>query len=84
MSDKKYEPIKLCPFCGGPAYINAKWSWKTCEYFVFVRCDICGAQAKAFLSPGEDPEEKNWNNSACKNAVAAWNLRRHHAEETSS
>lgn len=67
--------IKDCPHCGGPSCLTSNYSYKARSYFVFVKCDICGAQGKIY-NCGEDPAAENWNNAACNDAVAAWNMRR--------
>ncbi len=56
------------------AYLNANYSYKTRSYFVFVKCDICGATGKTTTSQ-EDPAAEEWNNDACNRAIEAWNLR---------
>ena len=66
--------IKPCPHCGGVAYLNANYSYKISRYFVFVKCDVCGAQGKVTACK-ESPDESDWNNTACRNAVDAWNMR---------
>lgn len=66
--------IKKCPHCGGAGYLNQNYSYKTRAYFVFVKCTVCGAQAKSFVSDTE-PAADGWNNDACNDAIAAWNLR---------
>ena len=48
------EDIKTCPHCGGMSWLNSNYSFKSRKYFVFVKCDICGAQGKIYLSP-ENP-----------------------------
>lgn len=71
MSDKT---IKPCPFCSGAACLNANYSYRTRSFFVFVKCEICGGQGKAFTD-SNDPEDSNWNDAACNSAVDAWNMR---------
>lgn len=66
--------IKACPHCGGTACLCASYSYKTRSYFVFVKCDICGAQGKLYRST-EDPSAADWNSIPCGDAVAAWNMR---------
>lgn len=66
--------IKTCPHCGGTAYLNSTYSFKIRKYFVVVRCDICGAQGKAYASDNS-PEEDNWDSVACNDAINAWNMR---------
>lgn len=66
--------IKKCPHCGGVGYLNSNYSNKYRSYFVFVKCDVCGAQAKTYSSQ-EEPAEVDWNNNACIEAINAWNMR---------
>lgn len=66
--------IKTCPHCGGSAHIYSNYSYKKGNYFVFCRCDICGSQGKAYTTK-EDPEARNWETTACTDAVNAWNMR---------
>lgn len=68
------EPIKNCPHCGGAATLYENYSRRTRNYFVYVKCAICGAQGKSFNSDDE-PEAVGWDNFACRGAVAAWNMR---------
>lgn len=70
------ESIKIngCPFCGGSASINQRYSPKQDLYLVFMKCDICGAQGKIFT--GEDaPSANEWNTKQCHDAIGAWNMR---------
>lgn len=66
--------IKTCPHCMGAATLMSSYSYKMKAYFVVVKCDICGAQGKAFISE-EEPAAVNWNNRACAGALEAWNMR---------
>ena len=66
--------IRLCPFCGGRATLNANYSYKTRSWFVFVKCKICNSQSKPYYSP-EKPDEVDWNNDSCDEAIEAWNMR---------
>lgn len=68
------EQLKRCPHCGGSAYLHANYSYKTRGYFVFVKCDVCGATGKAYTSP-DNPAASDWANQTCDDAAAAWNLR---------
>ena len=71
------DDIKKCPFCGGHAELCANDIMRgeaRGKCFVFVKCEICRAQGKTFLS-NEDPDECNWENRACLSAIKAWNLR---------
>ena len=68
-----HEPIKPCPHCGGSAVLNSNYSYKIRSYFIFVKCEVCGAQGKMYTS-NRDPVETKWNNAPCNNAVDAWNL----------
>lgn len=66
--------IKPCPHCGGESYLHSSYSYKTKGYFVYVKCDVCGAQGKIYLDE-EEPSLYSWETPACQSAVAAWNMR---------
>lgn len=68
------DKLKKCPFCGGTGCLNANYSYKTRSYFTFVKCNLCGAQAKIYSSE-DDPAATDWQNAACQDACNAWNLR---------
>lgn len=68
--------IEFCPHCGGTACLNQNYSYKTRSFFVFVKCDICGATGKTYHS-NDDAAEAGWNNAPCNDAIAAWNMRTH-------
>lgn len=68
------DSIKTCPHCNGTASLNSNYSNKTRSYFVYVKCDICGAQGKTYRS-SEEPAAADWNNEPCIDAVIAWNMR---------
>lgn len=68
------DSIKACPHCGGTACLTSNYSYKTRTYFTFVKCDICGAQGKIYNSQ-EEPAAANWDNTACRDAISAWNMR---------
>lgn len=65
--------IKPCPHCGGAGYLNSNFSNKTRTYFVYVKCDLCGAQGKIYNS-AQDPAA-GWTGDACESAIDAWNMR---------
>lgn len=72
--DKIFKP---CPFCGADdelIRLRANWNKRSKEWFVFVKCEMCHAQGRAFNS-SEDPVESDWNNAACNGAIKAWNKR---------
>ncbi len=73
------ETIKTCPHCNGPAHLKSSFRSIANNYFVFVRCDICGAQGKLYYS-SEDPKASNWNNEYCVKAINAWNMRAGNSE----
>lgn len=73
--------IKTCPDCGGTAFLNSNYSYKTRGYFVFVKCEVCGAHGKVTTCP-TDPAADEWNNDACNRSVEAWNLRKGGEDET--
>ena len=66
--------IETCPHCGGTACLPQNYSYKIRSYFVFVKCDVCNAQGKTYRSDTE-PAADDWNTQACKDAIAAWNMR---------
>ena len=68
------EELKKCPFCGGKACATANYSKRRNVYYVFIKCDVCGAQGKAYISE-EDPAQNEWQSIACEDAQNAWNLR---------
>lgn len=70
--------IKTCPHCGGAACLTSNYSYKTRAYFVFVKCDICGAQGKIYNST-EEPAAADWDNIPCRDAITAWNMRTYEA-----
>ncbi len=72
--------IKPCPHCGGPAFLNQNYSYRKRTYFVFVKCEMCGAQGKIYHSD-EEPAAAEWNNQACDRAIVAWNMRTNEAAE---
>lgn len=69
------ETLKSCPHCGGIACLHSNYSYKTRSYFVFVKCEVCGATGKVTTSKDE-PAAQEWNNEACDRAVSAWNMRK--------
>ena len=68
------DEIKPCPHCGGEAALYRNYSRRCRSYFVYVRCEICGAQGKLYGCQ-EAPEAHDWKNAACCDAVKAWNMR---------
>lgn len=75
--------IKNCPFCGGEADLFKEFKVDKNDfdnqfamngYAMACECKICGARGKEFISL-EDPEEANWDNMACRDAIRAWNTR---------
>ena len=68
------EPIRECPHCGGLTSLRSNYSPQYRKYFVFCKCEICGAQGKAYTQP-DPPSECDWNSVACEDAVGAWNMR---------
>ena len=65
--------IKPCPHCNGKAYLTQSYSARSSTWFVFVKCNICGAQSKAYKSKEEPAED--WQSDNCQDAVTAWNMR---------
>ena len=66
--------ILTCPHCGGISYLNSRYNYRSRCHYVFVKCDICGAQGKTYTS-ANDPVEDDWNNDSCQEAIRAWNMR---------
>ena len=71
---------KPCPHCGGDSFLTCNYSQKVRRYFVYVKCDICGAQGKTYTSV-EDPATTGWDSPACQSALTAWNMRTYADEE---
>lgn len=70
------EALKIlpCPHCGGDSLLNSNYNGRYRQYFVYVKCDICGSQGKAFADLS-DPDANGWSDSACDSAIKAWNMR---------
>lgn len=68
------ENLRTCPFCGGEAYLTANYSPKIKRYFIFAKCEDCGATGAAKCSK-ESPEVRDWETPACGRAIDAWNAR---------
>ena len=66
--------LKECPHCGGEAFLNANYSKKISRFFIFAKCDECGATGGTACTK-EDPERNGWDLPACKRAASAWNMR---------
>ena len=67
--------MKPCPFCGQDAVrLDRTYSNRAKKYFIWAECDICGARSKAITST-DAPEAVDWDNMACRKAIAAWNVR---------
>lgn len=67
--------LKCCPFCGaGDMNMYSNYSSKHRCYFVFVKCNVCGASTRTYSTP-DDPIDNDWSSSACLNAAMAWNRR---------
>lgn len=63
--------IRRCPHCGGNGYLTSNYSYKSRSWFVYVKCDICGAQGKIYNST-EEPDDTS---TAAQSAIVAWNMR---------
>lgn len=72
--EKKMDTLKSCPHCGGDACLHSNYSYKARSYFVYAKCDVCGAQGKIYRSK-TDPVADDWQSVPCMDAVAAWNMR---------
>ena len=67
------DQIKPCPFCGGDALVERRYSERKRRSFVFVKCVVCDAQSKTAIS-GEG-EYSNMPDPACEYVVRTWNMR---------
>lgn len=65
--------IKPCPFCGNDTATLIQQGTRY-GYIVFVQCQICGAQTRAFGSK-KSCIEVDWETDNCYSAVLAWNTR---------
>ena len=63
-----------CPHCNGNATLTSRFMSRTNNYLIVCRCDLCGAQGKAYFDD-ENPIDNNWSSDACELAVDAWNER---------
>lgn len=75
--------VKNCPFCGGEADLFKEFKVDKNDpdnqfamngYAIFCKCEVCGARGKEFISL-ESPDDEDWNNMACRDAIRAWNTR---------
>lgn len=66
--------LKKCPFCGEDAYIVANYSDRVRQYYVSVKCEFCGSQARGTRC-SYDPAKKNFDDEASMRAIRAWNMR---------
>ena len=67
------DELKPCPFCGGEAE-----TW--CQpgkhgLFVFVKCDICGAQTRVRSAEDFDDDDEFWAQPAVIHVKKLWNSR---------
>lgn len=72
--------MKKCPHCDGAAALTQNYNYRQRQYFVFVKCLVCGAQGKSYTSETE-PAADEWSNESCYLAVEAWNMRTGGGEE---
>lgn len=76
-----YEELKPCPHCNGTASLFKWVDYNPYEsdgnYFVMVRCDVCGATGAQKETDRDD--WKDWERleqtTAAADCIAAWNLR---------
>lgn len=66
--------IKNCPHCGGEGFLTQDYNSRLCSYFIYVKCNICGAQGKVVYDR-TSAANKDWNTTSCDRALAAWNMR---------
>lgn len=60
---------KPCPFCGGKAKLETKYSERKNKYYTNVKCSNCYVQTRTFASDEES------NEAVMRCAINAWNLR---------
>ena len=74
---EKMLPLKRCPHCGGRAQMEVHYIKSRDQYYVYVKCEVCGAQGtlcKTVIDPLNDE-------GGCFNfAAAAWNMRTNEEE----
>lgn len=68
----KHTTLKACPFCGGQADTESKYSRAKEQYYICVTCKECGAKSKTFTSQ-TDPA-KGYTD-AVMFATMLWNRR---------
>lgn len=66
--------IEPCPHCGGISYLDSEYNFRYRTYFVYVKCETCGAQGTTYSSK-DNPLAVDWDNAACIGAIASWNMR---------
>lgn len=66
--------LKTCPFCGGPATPNRRWTRRG-SWIVFVKCDLCDAQTRAKNAADISDEDGFWEQDAIDTVMALWNTR---------
>lgn len=73
MCVENYE-LKPCPFCGGTATFFVKKSKNKTLWYIYVKCDFCGAQSKTMFTE-TDPKPLNFQTWDCSAAIDFWNNR---------
>lgn len=69
--------LRACPFCGGSATLFRNYNYRSNVWFVFAKCEVCGAQGKSVpVRTDLDLEDETWWESYdCKKAEVFWNTR---------
>ena len=73
---------KRCPFCGGEAIGEARWSRH--GTIVYVKCEVCGATTaptNTDMGVHEICSAENWDNDAWRRVRARWNNRYQEEQE---
>lgn len=67
--------FKPCPFCGGEPYEQVNYNEDIDASFTFVKCSLCGGQAKVIFTRGYHCELDKEMEEADDLAFAAWEQR---------
>ena len=73
---KEETELKPCPFCGGTATIDSNYAYNTKTYFLFGRCEDCGAKGKVYAVNESIIEDMPYSaTNAYRLAMKSWNKR---------
>lgn len=68
--------FKRCPFCGSEQVgLYRSFNNKSRLLFVYVKCELCGGQAKTYVNRRQADDETFWDDESCNKATNAWNMR---------